>query len=113
MPFRRAGDHVPLRDDWPADAITPRIPRPDETPLVIYGTDSQWEAVTLRDQLEVRGIAAQVVDRPVIHQNAYLGLATLGSWRVVVWSGDAELASSIRDKLIPHPPPSAIADDSI
>jgi hypothetical protein len=106
MPFRRPDDHIPLRDDWPADAISPRIPKPDETPTAIHMTDSQWEAQALRDQLEVRGIAAQVADRPVLSDpgSPAYGMKTMGSWRVVVWSGDVGLAIAIRDKLIPPKP---------
>ncbi len=105
-PFRRHAEHFPLRDDWPADAISPRIPKPTETPTCIHVTDIQWEARALREQLEVRGIAAQVADRPVIADvgsEQYVG-RTMGGWRVMVWSGDAELATAIRDKLIPRMP---------
>jgi hypothetical protein len=104
-PFRRPSEHFPLRDDWPADAITPRTPNPSETATCIHVTDIQWEARALREQLEVRGIAAQMLDRPIIADVGcpqYVG-RSMGGWRVVVWSADAELAAAIRDRLIPRP----------
>ncbi len=99
MPFRRPDDHIPLRDDWPADAVSPRVAKPWETATVIHITDSQWEAQMLREQLEVRGVSAQVADRPILAENPYG--QTLGGWKVIVWSGDADLAAALRDKLIP------------
>lgn len=98
--------YVPLRDDWPADAIAPRIPHPTELPVCIYMTDIEAEAIAFRDQLEVRGIAAHIADRPVIADvSSHAGrLRSLGSFRVIIWSGDEELATTLRERLIPEAP---------
>ena len=102
MPFRRPDEHIPLRDDWPADAVKPRIAKPNETAVVIHATDIQWEAQLLAEQLRVRGVEARVTSRPVIRgELPGYGPAVMGSWRVIVWSGDADIAAAIRDKLIP------------
>lgn len=107
MPFRRPEERIPLRDDWPADAITPRVPRPDETPVLIHSTKVPWEANALREQLEARGVRAQVHSPQKQPMNPYTNPAgaPIGDWQVVVWSGDVELAISIRDRLIPVLPP--------
>lgn len=106
MPFHRVRDHIPLRDDWPADALSLRKPAPDEEPVVIYLTDSIWEARTLADQFDARGIWAKVIGPPVIADAnySYSNVKVMGSYRVVVWSGDQELAAELRDKLITQKP---------
>jgi hypothetical protein len=107
QPFTRAADHIPLRDDWPADPISPRRPGAAEVPVCIHTTDIEWQARTLREQFEARGIAAQIQEPGAVPMNPYTGVPIRGrgSWRVMVWSEDAELAAAIRDKLIPHRPP--------
>lgn len=103
-PFYSRDQHIPLRDDWPADAINPRIPGPLETPVCIHTTDNEWEARALKLQFERRGIAAQIADRPVVAEYvATVGqYKSVGSFRIMVWSGDEEIATVIRNKLIPR-----------
>lgn len=109
MPFHRPDDHIPLRDDWPADPITPRIPKGHETPVCIHTTDLPWQAMTLRDQFLMRGIAAEVQSPEKEAVGPTLGLPgrPRGSCRVMVWSEDAELALAIRNRLIPASPPAS------
>lgn len=107
QPFTRSDDRIPLRDDWPVDPISPRRPGPAEVPVCIHVTDKEPEARILREQFEARGIAAQTQEPAAVPVNPYTRMPSQpqGGWRVAVWSGDAELAIAIRDKLIPRRPP--------
>jgi hypothetical protein len=109
MPFTRPGDFIPLRDEWPADRVTPRTPRSDESPVVVHETPRELEARRLAEQLEFRGVMARVTgpgNPPPEPYGFPLGPAPR-DWQVIVWSGDRDMATDIRDRLIPAPPPPA------
>ena len=102
--YRNPADPFPLRDDWPDNPVQPRVPESHETPIVIHETNHAIEAQLLRQQFIARGVLAWIADRPVL-QGAVPGVRPemKGNYRVLVWSGDVELAAAWRDKLLATP----------
>ena len=95
--LRRAGvEHVPLRDDWPADAVNPRTPGPDESPIVVYVTRDEAEASLMASQLAARGVHSRV--RMQARPDGFTDR------QVVVWSGDADYARDLVVRLVGAPP---------
>ena len=90
-----------LRDEWPPDAITPRTPGPDETLIVVYQSDDGMLATLLAEHLEVRGIACHRADPKLIGSS---GIGHVyGSFKLGVWSADAEEAKQVIDRLLVEP----------
>jgi hypothetical protein len=91
-PIARAADG---RD--PAGARAVRRPAVNESPVVIHTTSIAREAHALRQRLDAAGIAARVVDRPILR--AAGNTQSLGAWRVMVWSGDQDKALQVRHQM--------------
>ena len=84
-----------LREEWPADAIKPRVPGPDETMEVVHQSDDGMLVDLLAQHLEVRGISCRLAEPE------QLGLSRMrGSYKLVVWSDDVEAARAVVDRLI-------------
>jgi hypothetical protein len=94
----RSGDFFPLRDDWPATPINPRRPEAGETPITVHQTNIFGQAMLMRDQLNVRGVACWIEK----HQPTQLvQYQTAGPEEisVMVWSADESLARELLDHL--------------
>ena len=87
---RRLAD---LRTRWPTETLVPRVPDPDEQPVVVLTTDQAPAADLLRQHLEARGIAARTAGPQPIGYAAYQHV--MGGHKLVVWSADAERARAI------------------
>jgi hypothetical protein len=53
-------DNIALTKDWPAAPSEKRVPQPDEEMVRVFTADNSLEASLLCQQLEVRGVAAEV-----------------------------------------------------
>jgi len=90
-----------LANDWPANPIAPRVPAPEEQPVLLWSTRDGMEADLLQKQLLARGIACSVRWVPTRHrfQNPELyggGRSVVAeSWNdVMVYTQDLELAKA-------------------
>ncbi|HEX8521986.1 MAG TPA: hypothetical protein VF669_06995 [Tepidisphaeraceae bacterium] len=90
-----------LREDWPANAIDVRRPRPDETPVLLFSTFSLPLADLLRQHLECRGVASQL-SQGTGGINPVTGARLAGAWLLMVWSEDVERARAIVEHLLPE-----------
>jgi hypothetical protein len=99
--LRRSGDHFPLRDDWPATPIKPRMPSPQETPIVVRSTSIRDEARLIQEQLNARGIACWI---DLSKTSRVVGYAStqVGDPHVMVWSEDEAAAKELLDRLMQH-----------
>jgi hypothetical protein len=88
-----------LREDWPTESFAPRVPGPEEQPVVILTTDDSWAASLLKQHLEARGIAAQTVRSNDLYGAVYTVART--SYRLTVWSDDEERGRAILEHLWP------------
>ncbi|HEY2586535.1 MAG TPA: zinc ribbon domain-containing protein [Tepidisphaeraceae bacterium] len=86
-----------LRDDRPADAITPRKPAPHEMPLIVHRTLNGFEADLLVQQLNARGVLGTLQTKDE-HQITGSVSRTITHLLVVVPSDDEELAKGIIDR---------------
>ncbi len=88
-----------LLEDWPPNPKESRRPEEGEDQRVVLQSDDGAVLELLKPQLEARGIACDVQDRPLI---AHTGRTTVwGEYKLVVWSRDASEAQKIVDRLWP------------
>ena len=90
-----------LREEWPGNAINLRMPRPDETPCLLFTTFSGPLADLLRQHLECRGVVCQL-SRAQGGIDPVNATPMIGAWRLVVWSEDVEQAVGIVKHLLPE-----------
>ena len=86
-----------LRTGWPTEAIAPRSPAADETPVVVLTTDEAPAVELLRQHLEARGVFARAASPQPIGHAAYQQV--MGGHRLIVWSADADRARAIVARL--------------
>jgi hypothetical protein len=98
---RRSGDYFPLRDEWPAAPITPRMQLPEETPVVIRSTNIGAEAQLIQEQLNARGIACWISRHESTRLVGYSNVQSAES-KVTVWSADETAARELLDRLMQH-----------
>ena len=97
-PARRRARLQHLRNNWPAESLTPRRPATDEESVVCYETDDWVLAPLLREQLEARGVACSRIGAPIVGRAAIDPVR--GSHKLVVWSRDLERATAIIERLL-------------
>jgi hypothetical protein len=99
VPFRDRGDVAErLRNHWPADRITPRMPRAGEERTVVHTTTQNVEAQLLSAQLVARGTFARVEPR-VAGRLLSEGDEVRVEYDVYCWSDDAELAAAMARRM--------------
>jgi len=78
-----------LANDWPNNAIDPRVPEAGESPVVLLSTEHSREATMLYEQLNARGIFCRLASTEPIGARTKIVFT-----RVMVYSGDLELANA-------------------
>lgn len=83
-----------LSNDWPADALSLRVPRPDEALTLLVSVEDLRESELLKQQLNARGIATH------LELSDWVGSAAAKQrfCRVMVYEGDEELARNFLSK---------------
>ena len=89
-----------LREHWPTEHITLRVPAADERAEIILTTDDRWAVRLLCQHLEARGIPAQAVKSK--NQLGTVYARGTSSYRLTVWAEDVERAKAIVEHLWPE-----------
>ncbi len=98
-PLARRQQLSRLREQWPTEAISVRLPDQDEKPIVILTTDDQLAGRLLSQHLTARGVSVELNKVPGVALTAYA--TAPASYRLTVWSGDVDHAKAIIDHLWP------------
>jgi predicted amidophosphoribosyltransferase len=86
-----------LRDDWPADRITPRKPELHESAVTVHHTLNRFEADLLIQQLNARGVMANLQTKDEYQITGSVS-RTVKHLHVMVFSNDEDLAKAIVDR---------------
>jgi hypothetical protein len=78
-----------LANDWPNNAIDPRIPQLHEAPVILLSTSNSGEARMLNEQLNARGIFCRLA-----YSEPIGGQSKIVFTRVMVYSSDLEIAKA-------------------
>ena len=89
-----------LRENWPTEDLTPRVPAAGEQPVVIVRTDDHMAAHLLAQHLEARGITALADESDKSYGG--VGFSVLPACCLKVWTDDVERARAIVEKLWPE-----------
>ena len=97
--FKRREYLHSLASDWPNNAIDPRLPQLGELAVILISTADLWEAQMIVEQLNARGVFCQLGNSEPIGARSKVVFN-----RVMVYSGDLEIAKAYLRKAQGLPP---------